>query len=114
MTDKEHRDAYIAAAVGGVALVLIYLYLNTQSGSAMAATVPDNTSAVGETVPQTPYNYNVAPYTPRPPINFALPAVSVGGDSVSINQGCGCPCGPQNGGNNFTPNVPQFQTLIGP
>jgi len=110
MTKKEHKDVYIAAAVGGVALILIWLYLNT--GTAVSATLPDNTSAAGDTVPQTPYNYNVAPYQPGPPIQFAFPPIpDVGGGNTNIGGSCGCPCGPD-GSNNFNVNTYQFQSLI--
>lgn len=112
MTKKEHNDVYIAAIVGGIALVLIWLYM--QTGVAVAASLPDNTTAAGDTVPQTPYNYNVAPYDPGPPISFAFPPVPTSGsDNINVG-GCGCPCGPQNGGNNFNTTTSQFQTLMGP
>lgn len=106
----ENRDAMIAVAVGGVALVLILLYMK---GGAVGAT-----NAEGEPLPaltsiQPPnansYNYNVAPYNPDPGLSYgrsALPANNIGG-------GCCDNCGPQNGQTYNNVNIAQFMTLLG-
>lgn len=118
MADTEHRDIYIAAAVGGVGLVLVFMYLQgvtpAQAESAVASAGSPLLANAAITPPpdQTAYNYNVAPYTPRPPIQFppAIPAVQ-----YQSNSGGGfCnDCGPSTGSQYNDPTVAQFQTLIG-
>lgn len=104
---------YIAMAVGGVALVLIFLYLYGGGTSAASATAPasaDTTAPALATLPDntTPYNYNVAPYDPGPPIQFGF-APPPGG---AVNQNSCCDrCG--DGQDGFNVNVPQFLTLLG-
>jgi hypothetical protein len=94
MSKKEHRDIYIAAAVGGVALILIWLYLSseTPTGSPLTQTAG----------PQTPYNYNVGPYTGQP-ANIQLGGVSSGQ--------CCDKCGPNNGQDYNNVTASQFQAL---
>lgn len=106
MTDKEHRDVYIAAAVGGVGLVLVLLYL---FGGASVATVPGSSADLTDTAPvgQSDYNYNVAPYNPAPIIangRAALPG---------IGGGCCDNCGPSTGQQYNNVNTAQFLTLLG-
>lgn len=107
MTDKEHKDVYIAAAVGGVALILILLYMYGGTNTAAQTAEPSDAIATPPAA-QTPYNYNVAPYQPGPPIQFgaATPANS--------NKAGGCcdRCGPAIGNDIFSTSVAQFQTLI--
>lgn len=112
MTDKEHKDVYIAAAVGGLGLVLVLLYLFGGSAPASAAE-----NAAGDTLPSTTatappglsdYNYNIAPYNPAPLIPNGRGAV----DNVSAG-GCCDTCGPSTGQQYNLPNVAQFMTLLG-
>jgi len=112
MTEKEHKDIYIACAVGGVGLVLVLLYLFSPS-PASAATNADGTPLPGAAATAPPgidnYNYNIAPYNPDPIIpntKSFLPANNNGG-------GCCDSCGPIGGGVGLPPNVAQFQTLLG-
>lgn len=105
MADKEHRDLYIAAAVGGVGLILVLLYM---SGGAVAS-APGPSADTAETAPagQSDYNYNIAPYNPAPLItngHSALPAVS---------GGCCDDCGPNTGSQYNNVNTAQFLTLLG-
>jgi len=109
MTQKEHKDIYIASAIGGLGLVLIWLYL--YGGTSVALAVPEDQQTAPPLADTSPYNYNVAPYDPGPPISFAFPPIpDVGGGSTGI--GCGCGCGPDTGQQYFNPNVAQYQTLI--
>lgn len=115
MTDKEHRDIYIAFAVGGVVFVLGMLYVH---GGSQAATVAMDASgaplpSAGTSVDQpalTPYNFNIEPYNPSPGIVF--PANNLPANNGA--NGCCNSCGPQTGGQYFNSTVAQFQTLIGP
>lgn len=115
---NEHRDAYIAAIVGGVALVLIYLYLHAGTNAIAAdlgtplGTQPVDASATPAA--GSPYNYNVAPYDPGTPIQYAFPSMFPSGES-----GCGCggvsgitPCSPITGTNLYQVNVDQYQSLV--
>lgn len=106
MTDKEHRDVYIAAAVGGTVLVLLFMYMHGSNTPIATAgdVVPtaDVASAGG-----TPYNYNVQPYGGGALIQFAsriLPSLGGGG--------CCDNCGPDSGGLYQNPGVAAFTTLI--
>lgn len=116
---NEHRDAYIAAIVGGVVLILILLYLHSGT-NAVAADLSNPLASPPVDASATPgasdYNYNVAPYNPGTPIQYAFPSM-FGGDG-----GCGCgaggvrggnPCSPINGTNLYTVDVAQYQTLTG-
>jgi hypothetical protein len=106
---KEHHDAMIAFAVGGVALILILLYM---FGGAHAS----QTNAAGEPLPTvtsvgnpnpTAYNYNIAPYNPDPGLHYgksSIPNIGPGG--------CCDTCGPMNGNDLNSLSVAQFQTLI--
>lgn len=109
MADTEHRDVYIAAAVGGVALVLIYLYMHSTPAQAAA------TDASGAALPSvvstppelpTPYTYNVEPYNPQP-------GIQIGATPTQNKSGCCDNCGPSSGSNYFNTTVAQFQTLMG-
>lgn len=112
MADTEHRDVYIAAAVGGVGFVLLMLYLYSGNSVPNAgALVADPASPTGVTVipPSlpTPYTYNVPPYNPNPPIMF-------GANNTPANSNSCCDtCGPTSGGQYFDTTVGQFMTLIG-
>lgn len=108
MTQKEHKDIYIASAVGGLGLVLIWLYLH--GGTVQASITDPNAEQAAPLADTSPYNYNVAPYDPGPPLSIAFPPIpDVGGGSTGT---CGCGCGPDSGGQYFNPNVAQYQTLI--
>ena len=113
MADTEKRDVYIAAAVGGVGLVLVLLYLWDQ-------TPAPATNAQGEPLPSlvatppasTPYNFNIAPFDPAPGIPYARPNIN------TINApggagGCCDDCGPRNSAQYFNSTVSQFMTLLG-
>jgi len=107
MTQKEHRDVYIAAGVGGLGLVLILLYLfgGTQASIIQQpAATPDLSGVPGPG----DYNYNITPFDPAPPISNAKPII-LGGSSSG--GGCCDECGPQTGGQYFNTDVAQFQTL---
>jgi hypothetical protein len=105
MTDTEKRDLYIAAAVGGIGLVIVFLYLHagtivSQNGQQIPSTVPAATPA------QTAYNYNIAPYNPAPPLTVASPQ-SIG--DFANSGGCCDSCG--FGSTNV--DVANFTTLMG-
>lgn len=109
----EHRDVYIAAAVGGVGLILVLLYLFGGNNPASAATNAAGTPIPGTTETAPPgvsdYNYNVAPFNASPVIPNGKSTV------IGANSGGGCcnECGPSTGSQFNNPNVAQFQTLIG-
>lgn len=112
MTDKEHRDVYIAAAVGGLGLVLVLLYLFGGSAPVSAATNASGAALPTATETSPPgidnYNYNIAPYNPAPLLPY-------GKSSIAANGGGGCcdDCGPDTGSQYNNVNVAQFQTLLG-
>ncbi|MDE2019925.1 MAG: hypothetical protein KGJ13_06305 [Patescibacteria group bacterium] len=122
MEAKEKQDVYIAFAVGGLALVLILLYVFGGSQQPTAANadgspLPSVGAVSPPNLPQTAYNYNIVPFDPSPGILYpksALPA-----NSNSANGCCdGCSgesskCGPTTGQQYFNPNVAQFMTLVG-
>lgn len=115
-TDKEHRDVYIALAVGGLGLILILLWLFTPTGAVASETgAGDTYNLLTGTMPPgaNDYNYNVPPFNPGPPITIAQPTIP---GSTSGNCGCSgassVSCGQMTGSNPV--NVAQFQTLIGP
>ncbi len=115
MTDKEHSDIYIAAAVGGLGLILIYLYMHSSSQAASPAQA-SQTPVVAATEPagvSTPYNYNVAPYDPGPPIVFAAAPLPPPQPGANIGGGCCNDCGPANADHFNNTNVAQFATLLG-
>lgn len=92
MTHEEKRDMYIAAAVGGVALILILLYIKTPPTLEQPAALPDATqTAVGD---QNPYNYNIQPYGGSGSPLYVPPngALRPGGNS-SGDGGCCNKCG---------------------
>jgi hypothetical protein len=107
MTTEEKRDAWIAAAVGGFVLVMIYLYLYGGTTQAVVQPPQDTGVAPGLVSPpldSTPYNYNVTPYSPAAPIQFGFPP------PANTNGGCCQQCATANG---FGVNVQQFSTLLG-
>ena len=121
MDAKEHKDLYIALAVGGVTLVLVFLYMSQNSSITVTpatdtATTPATTTAEAPP-PITPYNYNIEPYSPGPLLANAAPNVS---NNVTIGgngNGCsGCAnkknCGPLNGNAPDNCTVAQYQTLM--
>lgn len=116
---SEHRDIYIAAAVGGVGFVLLMLYLyNGNAPASAGGVVPDASSPTGVTVVPpslpTPYTYNVTPYDPSPAIIYgATPAPANSNGNGSDCCG-GQTCGPIGGGGQyFDTTVAQFSTLMG-
>ncbi len=135
MTEKEHRDVYIAAAVGGVALVLIYLFLN--GGSVTPQTVASDTQVPSATATpppaQTAYNYNIQPFNPGPGLILGDTNIGGPGDSFftssytggtmtpppatggcSGNCGsCKQTCGPVTGNSIANNTVGQFMALMG-
>jgi hypothetical protein len=123
MSDKEHRDVYIAAIVGGLGLVLIYLYMHSspaqlQVADASGSNVPQAAGVAGASIPQNAYNYNVAPYDPGPPIQFAFPPIpgsqSSGGNiTIGAPGGCCNQCGPRTGNAYNDNTTAQFSTLLG-
>lgn len=100
---NEHRDGYIAAAVAGVVIILIMLYLFGGSQQASALPAADATASPD----QTPYNYNVAPYQPGPPIKVPPRNLNLAGG------GCCDTCGTNQGSSYINPGVNQFLTLLG-
>ena len=114
MTKEEKRDMYIAAAVGGVALILILLYVGTPEAVAQTASLPDATEAMtaGES---NPYNYNIQPYggsgSPLyvPPNGTVQPGGVRGG-----NYGGGCcdQCGTGTGSSYENPGVLAYLKLL--
>lgn len=98
MTSEEKRDVYIAAGVGGVALVLILLYVHSAPAPGQPGALPDATQAAiaGD---QNPYNYNIQPYGGSGSPLYVPPngAVQAGGSNSSSN-GCCDPCASKNGG----------------
>lgn len=111
MTDKEKRDAYMAAGIGGVALILILLYIH--SAPAVAAGGGDLPSVTAmPPVDSTPYNYNIAPYGGTGPLNIPAHGRS-GQDLLGNGNGGGCcdPCaGNKQGYQN--PGVSAFLRLL--
>lgn len=120
--DKEHRDVYIAFAVGGVGLVLILLYLlspgaavATQAGNA-GNTYNDNPLIATQPPGASDYNYNVPGFDPGPPIQYTGGNLT-GGSGSGSGSGCGCDaggvtiCGQATPGSNI--NTAQFLTLLG-
>ena len=114
MTEMEKKDLYIAAGVGGLALVVIFAIIHASGPQVLtpADTAAQLPTADGLNTPlPSAYNYNVVPYQPAPlaknaPVVLGQPAVSGGGD-------CCCDdCGVSNGAEYNNPNVQQFQTLI--
>lgn len=113
MTDTEHRDVYIAAAVGGVGLVLVLLYL---FGNQAPVTTNANGTALpsigASSAPATPYTFNVPAYDPAPGIPY--PRTSLPPNTLPANNnGCCDECGPSSGGGVFNNTVAQFMTLLG-
>lgn len=118
MADTEHKDIYIAAAVGGVALVLVMLHVfsNQQptATNAEGASLP----LPGATTTGTPstYNYNIAPFNPAPGIPYPKSSLATNTlPSVASPQNGGCcdQCGPSSGSGYFANSVAQYMTLIG-
>jgi len=114
MTEKEHRDVYIACAVGGVGFILVLLYLFGGSQPASAATNADGASLPGVAATAPPgidnYNYNIAPYNPDPLLPYGKSSIA----PLASGGGCCDTCGPIGAGSqSMPPNVAQFQTLLG-
>ena len=114
MTEKEHKDVYIAAAVGGLGLVLVLLYLFGGSQPASAATNADGTPLPGVAAVAPPgvgtYNYNITPYNPDPLLPYAKSAIN----PLASGGGCCDTCGPIGAASgSMPPNVAQYQTLMG-
>lgn len=113
MTDKEKRDAYIAAAVGGVALVLIYLYIHSAPLIAGGAgTLPDATQTAG--LDQNPYNYNIQPYGGDGPLNIpARGPISTNYNNLGGGSGGCCDaCGTKTGSSYQNPGVLAYLKLL--
>lgn len=114
---NEHRDAYIAMIVGGIGLIIILLWLFGPS-AAVAEALPSQPNALPSVDGSTPglsdYNYNIAPYNPGTPIQYAFPSLY---PSVPAT-GCGCggnesaACGPVVGASYTDLTVSQWQTLV--
>lgn len=114
MTDKEHKDIYIACAVGGVGLILVLMYLfggSTPSAALNADGTPLPTSTAQVQPGLTDYNYNIAPYNPAPVIPNAKSVLP--SNIIPLGGGCCDTCGPDTGSQYNQPNVAQFMTLIG-
>lgn len=126
MTDKEHRDFYIAAAVGGLGLIILLLYL-FGGQNYIAPPVTDTQSSIPNLASLPPpdmtdYNYNIAPYSPFPPIKYVGGNIvnnPGGGGTISgppggpgSGNGCCSSCGPS-GQQNSNMTTAIFQTLIG-
>ncbi|MDE2019748.1 MAG: hypothetical protein KGJ13_05390 [Patescibacteria group bacterium] len=115
MEGTEHRDIYIALGVGGVALVLIYLYLYSGSNVPTGADGTPIPTAADTSVPQTPYNYNVAPYNP-PLLTPNPPQTLQPLNNVNQSNNCsGCSKASKCGSfNNSNPtSTYQYNTLVG-
>lgn len=117
MDGAEHRDVYIAAAVGGVGLVLVLLHMfgsNNAQPQLNADGTPLPSAAAAVSPSATPYTFNVPAYDPAPGIAYprsSLPPNTV--TPASNAGGCCDTCGPQTGGQYFNSSVAQFMTLIG-
>lgn len=113
MNDAEHRDVYIAAAVGGVGLVLVLLYLfGNQTPVQLNADGTPLPSAGATAGPSTPYTFNVPAYDPAPGIPF--PRSSLPPNEIAqTGGGCCNACGPATGNQFFNSSVSQFMTLLG-
>lgn len=112
MTSEEKRDMYIAAAVGGVALVLILLYIHTPPQLEQTATLPDATQSAADTGEQTPYNYNVQPYGGSGSPFYVPPAGAVSRPANSNVSGGGCcdPCASNKGPD--SPGITAYLKLL--
>lgn len=112
MTDSEKKDMYIAAGVGGVALILILLYVH--SAPAIAGGAGDLPTLISTPpVDSTPYNYNILPYAGNGPLN--IPANGRSGSDLlgKTGDGSGCcdPCSLGKQGVN-NPGVSAFLRLL--
>ena len=114
MTDKEKRDAYIATAIGGVVLVLLFMYVKSaplvEGG---AGTLPD-VSASAAPIDQTPYNYNIQPYGGDGPLNIPARGPITTQNIGGRNSGGGCcdACGTTQGSSYQNPGVLAYLKLL--
>lgn len=114
MTKEEKRDMYIAAGVGGVALILILLYIHSAPQLEQTASLPDATEmqTAGD---QTPYNYNIQPYggSGSPLYVPSNGLVQPGGGSKSgSGSGCCDECGTSTGSSYQNPGVLAYLKLL--
>ncbi len=114
MTDHEKRDMYIAAAVGGVALVLILLYIKTPTAG-QPVQLPEAAETLASAGDQNPYNYNIQPYggsgSPLyvPGSGLVKPP---GSGSGSGRGGCCDECGTGQGSSYENPGVLAYLKLL--
>lgn len=96
----EHRDAYIAAIVGGIVLILILLWLYASPNVVSPAQAADATEPAGGggdsvTYPGTqPISYNIPPFNAGP---TNVGGTSIGGTTSVTGDGCCNQCGPLGG-----------------
>lgn len=105
---------YIAAAVGGVALVLIFLYVKTPVAVSQPGSLPDASQTIGA-ADQNPYNYNIQPYGGDGPLNIpARGPISNQSNVGGRNSGGGCcdNCGTSQGSSYQNPGVLAFLKLL--
>lgn len=112
MTKEEKRDMYIAAGVGGVALILILLYVYSAPAPEQVASLPDATEM--QTVDQSPYNYNIQPYggSGSPLYVPANGTVKPIGGQSSNNGSCCDECGTGTGSRYENPGVLAYLKLL--
>ena len=103
---------YIAAAVGGVVLVLIFLYVKAPVAVSGPGNLPDATQTAG--VDQTPYNYNIQPYGGDGPLNIPARGPITNQNIGGRNSGGGCcnNCGTSTGSDYQNPGVLAFLKLL--
>jgi len=116
MSDTERKDVYIAVGIGGLALILIMLYI--YGGKSVPVT--DQTNSDGASLPSvtatpppdtTPYTYNIQPYYP----NAGLPLAANANKTSNGKSGCG---GCSSKSSCYNPSsygctIAQFNTLAG-
>jgi hypothetical protein len=103
MTDHEKRDVYIAFGIGGIALILILLYV---FGGTANPVTEDGAIVPYPDKAYSPYDYNIQPYQSPGAIGNPTPK-AIG------NGGCCDACGPYNGATYNNVNTYQFKTLLG-
>jgi len=106
MTDTEKKDLYIAAAIGGLGLIVILAYIHSGTITPAENNAADTLQGLE---PTTPYNFNIQPYNPKPLITN--PNQNIAADN-SDDDCCCDGCGISNGAQYNNPTVAQFQTLI--
>jgi hypothetical protein len=114
MTKEEKRDMYIAAAVGGVALVLILLYIKTPPDAGQPASLPEPAATLAGAGDQNPYNYNIQPYggSGSPLYVPSNGLVKPPGSGNGSGGGCCNECGTGEGGSYENPGVLAYLKLL--